>query len=202
MSPFVSPQPFLPPPFSLSLSLSLSCYFLSSFFSFFYFVSLFLSLSSVALFLGICVMKRTTSKNVLFLQSFLFLFFLSGSLSNSFILSLFFPHFKLCFLFNINALSFKKDKLKKTRMFCPEGGCNKTFLNNQCFAKCEKLSSFWPFWQILVEVQKHYKTGISEHLKSKKGKKHIFNAYYLVQVKVIIWSEFGVQKKLQTWTRQ
>ena len=50
VSPFVSPQPFLPPPcsLSLSLSLSLSCSFLYSFFSFFFlrsFVSMFLSLS-------------------------------------------------------------------------------------------------------------------------------------------------------------
>ena len=48
------------------------------------------------------------------------------------------------FLFNMNVLGFKRNKLK-TQSFGQEGGCNKTFffLINLCFAKCEKSSFFF-----------------------------------------------------------
>ena len=81
----------------------------------------------------------------------------------------------------------------KTPIFGQKGSCNKTiFLNNLCFAKCEKLSFFVPFFgQILVDVQKHYKIGISAHFeKPKKKKMTILKGYYLGQVRVIIWAKF------------
>ena len=50
----------------------------------------------------------------------------------------------------MNVFGFKTNNLK-TQMFGQEGGCNKFFFFNLCFAKCEKLSfwgalSFGKFW--------------------------------------------------------
>ena len=116
---------FFAPPFftfsfsvSLSLSLSLFSFFLPSYLSLLLsFGSLFWSLSFFFFLLCFCFMKRTTSKysiaKFVFHQSFLFFWFpVLFSLSIPFFVSLFFPDFKLCFLFKINVLSFKKDKLK------------------------------------------------------------------------------------------
>ena len=61
---------------------------------------------------------------------------------------------------------------------------------NLCFPKCEKLSFFGAiFGQILVDVQKHYKIGISTLFKNQKNGKNIF--------KVNNWAKLGVQKKTQ-----
>ena len=67
----------------------------------------------------------------------------------------------------MNVFRFKTNNLKNT-FFCSSGGLQQNvffFLINLCIAKCEKLS-FWGgafLGQILVDVQKHYKNGISAH---------------------------------------
>ena len=101
---------FWPPPFSVSLSLSLCCsflftfllVFLFAFFLFLVFVSFFPYLSSLLLFhekknikiFNCNFFPETFSLSFGFLSCF--------SVSNPFFLSLLFPDFKLCFLFNIN----------------------------------------------------------------------------------------------------
>ena len=164
---------FWPPPFSISLSLSLSCsilsFFLLVFLFCFLFVPFFLSffpfLSSLLLF-----HERNNIKTLncyfFFLKYFLFFWFpVLLFLSNPFFLSLLFPDFKLCFLFNINVFGFKKQSWKH-QFLVKRGVATKRFFffMNLCFAKCEKLSFFLPiFCPILVDVQKHYKIGISAH---------------------------------------
>ena len=144
---------FWPPSFCVSLSLSLFflLFFLSSFLSLFFavfwflvFVSFFLFLSSLLFFHERNNIKKSIA-SFFFINSFSFFGFLSFFLSSSFFLSLLFPHFKLCFLFNIKVFGFKTDNLKKTEFFGQKGGCNKTvfFFINLCFAKCEKLSFFF-----------------------------------------------------------
>ena len=81
----------------------------------------------------------------------------------------------------------------KTQIFGQKGSCNKTvFFMSLWFGKCEKLSFFWPmFGQVLVDVQKHYKIGISAHFKNRKKQKKMHfevllsgpsRCYYLGQV--------------------
>ena len=153
---FLSPLTFfgLPLFLFLFLCLSLSLVFLSSFLSFFFAFFLFLVFVSFSFFflLSFCFMKRTTWTFSIAISFFPEIFSLSFgflscfSVSNAFFLSLFFPDFKLCFLFNINVFSFKKNKLKSTKKQ-KKANCNKTgFFMNLCFAKCEKLSfCFAPF---------------------------------------------------------
>ena len=101
------------------------------------------------------------------------------------------------FLFNIIVLGFKKPKLK-TPIFGQKGGCNKTvFFMNLCFAKCEKLS-FWGanFWQILVDVQKHYKISISAlFLKQNKEKGPFFKVSNWSKSKSVTGPSWGCQRK-------
>ena len=121
---------FWPPSFCVSLSLSLFflLFFLSSFLSLFFavfwflvFVSLFLFLSSLLFFHERNNIKKFNCK-FFFINIFSFFGFLSFFLSSSFFLSLLFPHFKLCFLFNIKVFGFKTDNLKKNRNFWSKGG--------------------------------------------------------------------------------
>ena len=161
VSPF-SLNLFGPPPFSVSLSLSLSCsclschYFLLSFC--FLFLSLFLFLYSLLLFHEKNNMKILNYNFVFFINRFSFCGFLSCfSFQIPFPYLCFFPHFKLCFLFNMNVFGLKTKNLKNTN-FWWKGGCNKTGLFiNLCFAKCQKLSFFCPLLgQISGDVQKRY----------------------------------------------
>ena len=71
-----------------------------------------------------------------FINIFSFLWFpVLFFLSNPFSLSLFFPDFKLCLLFNMNVLGFKTNNFKNTN-FGHKGGCNKTvFFIKLCFQK-------------------------------------------------------------------
>ena len=150
---------FWPPPYSFSLSLSLSFYLSISLyillFSFFLpsclliwfllvpcFLSFFLFLSSSLLF-----HERNNIKKFNCICSILS-FFLGGgvpvllSLWDPFFLSLFFPDFQLCFLFNISVVDFKKHKLKNTNFWSKGGLQQNVFCYNLCFVKSEKLS-FW-----------------------------------------------------------
>ena len=104
-----------PPSLSVSLSLSLSflLFFLSSFLSFLFaffwllvFVSFFLFLSSLLLFHERNNIKILNCKFCLH-QYFLFFWFPVFFVSSSFFLSLLFPDFKLCFLFNIKVFNFQ-----------------------------------------------------------------------------------------------
>ena len=121
---FLSPLAFFGLPLFVFLFHCLSFFF----FSFFLpsclcfllsFGSLFLSLSLFFFLLCFSFMKGTTSKNSIasffFINIFSFFGFLSFFLSSSFFLSLLFPHFKLCFLFNIKVFDFKTDNLKKKK---------------------------------------------------------------------------------------
>ena len=139
------------PPFSISLSLSLSfllfCLFsfLSFFFAFFWFlvfVSFFLFLSSLLFFLQRNNIKIFNCKFFSSIFSF-FWFPVFVFLSSPFFLSCFFADLKLCFCSTSLFLVSKKTKLKKTPIFSQKGGLQQNgFFMTLCFAKCEKLSFF------------------------------------------------------------
>ena len=157
---------FWPPPFSVSLSLSLCCSFLfPSFLSFFFafflflvFVCFFPFLSSLLLFHEKKNIKIVNCNFFPEIFSLSFGFLSCFSVANLFFLSLLFPDFKLCFLFNINVFSFRKNKLKSTKKQKKKTIATKRFFffMNLCFAKCQKLSFLFClfFCQILVDVQK------------------------------------------------
>ena len=178
---FLSPLALLGLPLFLFLFLCLS---FSSFLSFFLLVFvfaflwflvfvpfLFLSLSSLLFFHERNNIKILNCKFFL-LKSFLFLSFLPFFLSSSFFLSLLFPDFKLCFLFNIKVFGFKTKNLKKT-FFGQKGGCNKTgFFLSTCVLQNVKSYRFFfghffgNFW---LMFKKHYKNRyFSTFLKAKK----------------------------------
>ena len=180
---FLSPlSPFGPPSFSVSLYLSLFfllLFFLSfllvfvfAFLWFLVFVPfLFLSLSSLLFFHERNNIKILNCKFFPEIIS-LFLFSVFFFLSSSFFLSLLFPHFKLCFLFNIKVFGFKTENLKKN-IFWSKGGLqqNGFFFINLCFAKCQKLSFFFGhfFGNFWLMFKKHYKNRyFSTFLKAKK----------------------------------
>ena len=177
---------FWPPPFSIYLSLSLSCScpfssFLSFFFAFFWFlvfVSFFPFLSSLLLF-----MKGTTSKyysaKFFFINVFsLFWFPVLIFLSNPFFLSLFFLDFNLVFF--VQCFWFQKHQVEKHHFLVKRGVATKRFFfMSLCFAKCEKvlvfLAIFCKFW---LMFKKHYKIGISAHFKKQqKQNNYHFQSY-------------------------
>ena len=169
---FLSPLTFFGLPLFLFLFLCLSvvlfCFpsFLSFFFAFFLFlvfVSFFPFLSSLLFF--------HEKKNIkifncnFFLKCFLFCCFLSCfSVSNPFFLSLLFPDFKLCFLFNINVFISKRTNWKAQKKQ-KKNNCNKTgFFYEPVFCKMSKVIVFFLplFCKFLVDVQKNtIKIGIS-----------------------------------------
>ena len=165
--------------FFLSSFLSL---FLLSFGSLFFSLSFFLSFSFFFAFLSWKEQHQNIKLQVLSLKSFLFFMFPAFFCFKLLFLSLLFPHFKLCFLFNIKVFGFQTKNLKKT-FFGQKGGCNKTvfFLSTCVFAKCQKLSFFLAifFGNFWLMFKKHYKNRyFSTFLKAKKWKKMaIFNSY-------------------------
>ena len=119
---FLSPLTFfgLPLFLFLFLCLSLSLVFLSFFLSFFLlsFCFLFLSLFHFSFFFAFVSWKEQHEhfqlQSLFFWNIFSFFWFpVLFSVWNPFFLSLLFPDFKLCFLFNINVFSFKKNKIEK-----------------------------------------------------------------------------------------
>ena len=165
---------FWPPPFSISLSLSLACSFLYFFLLVFLFC--FLLVPCFCLFLCFSVFFAFVSwkehQNIQ-LQSFFinpfssFWFPVLFSLWNPFFLSLLHPDFKLCFC---STSMFLVVKTQKTPIFGQEGGCNKTFFfMSLCFAKCDKLSFWGPFLgKFWLMLKKHYKLRyFSTFLKAK-----------------------------------
>ena len=148
---FFSLSPFGPPSFSVSLSLYLFflLFFLSSFLSLFllsfgslfFSLSFFLSLSSLLFFHERNNIKILNCK-FFFLKSFLFFKFPAFFVSSSFFLSLLFPDFKLCFLFNIKVFGFKTKNLKN--IFCPKGGLQQNgFFYQPVFCKMSKAIVFF-----------------------------------------------------------
>ena len=160
--------------FSLSLSLSISllfCSVLPSFFSFFFaafFFAFFCFLVFVSSLICLVSLLLFHEQNNIKTLNYILLFFnpvCFGGFLFCFVFQIpfpylcFFPHVELCFLFNINVLFFQKKRLVQKTSFGQEGGCNRTlFVNNLCFAKCEKLS-FWGghFRQIWLMFKKHSK---------------------------------------------
>ena len=121
---------FWPPSFSVSLCLSLFflLFLLSSFLSFLFaffwflvFVSFFLFLSSLLLFHERNNIKILNCKFCL-RQYFPFFCFPVFFVSSSFFLSLLFPDFKLCFLFNIKVFDFQTNNLQKKKHFFGQKG--------------------------------------------------------------------------------
>ena len=85
-------------------------------------------------------------------------------------------------------------KVEKHQFLVKRGVATKrVFVNNPCFAKCEKLSFFLPdflakFW---LMVKQHYKKVFQHIFKSKKKKQMTsLKGYYLGQVRVITWAKF------------
>ena len=152
--------------FSFSVSLLFFSFFLPSCLYFLLsFCFLFLSLSFLFFLHCFCFMKRK-HQNIQ-LQFFPEIFSLSFgflscfSVSNPFFLSLLFPDFKLCFLFNINVFLVSKEQIEKHKKKQKKNNCNKTgFFYEPVFCKMSKAIVFFFasfFCQILVDVQKHYK---------------------------------------------
>ena len=154
---FLSPLAFLASLFlCFSFSVSLFSSFLSFFllvfvFAFFWFlvlVSWFLFLSSLLFFHERNNIKKFNCK--FFLHPYFIIFwFPVFFLSSSFLLSLPFPDFKLCFLFNIKVFGFKTDNQKKTEFFGQKGVATKrAFFNQPLFCKMRKVIVFFVplFW--------------------------------------------------------
>ena len=179
---------------SLSLSLSLSCsclsFFLLVIFFLLSFCFLFLSLFHFSFFFAFVFWKEQHEmfklQFLFFINSFSFLWFsVLFFLSNPFSLSLFFPDFKLCLLFNMNVLGFKTNNFKNTNFWTKGGVATKRFFIKLCFRKCEKLSFFSPlFGPNFGWCSKNtVKIGIPAHFqKQKNEKKWPFS-------KVIIWAK-------------
>ena len=198
MFPFLSPLTFFGLPLFHFLFLCLSvlllsfflpsCLYFLAFFFFLVFVSFFV-LSSVLLFLEKNNMKILNWNFFLHQNVLFFGFPVLFSLWNLFSLSLFFPDFELCFLFNIIVFGFKKPKLK-TPILGQKGGCNITgFFYEPVFCKMWKVivflgglffGNFWLFFN------KRYKNRhFSTFFKAKNYKKMAF-------LEVIIWSKLEV----------
>ena len=149
----LSPLTFFGLPLFLFLFLCLSVvlFFFPSFLSFFFAFFLFLVLVSFFPFLSSLLLFHEKKNIKIFNCNFFpeifslsFGFLSCFSVSNPFFLSLLFPDFKLCFLFNINVFSFKKNKLKSTKKTKKSQlQQNGFFFMNLCFAKCQKLSFFF-----------------------------------------------------------
>ena len=105
---------FWPPPFSLPLSLSLSCFFFSSFLLVFLCSLSFGSFLSLSFPSSLLSCHEKNNMKLLNFKVFYSVFFWGGFLSCFSFKSLFlvfaFSDFSLCFLFNINVFAFKKDK--------------------------------------------------------------------------------------------
>ena len=135
----------------LCLSVVLFLFFLPSCLSFWLsFCFLFLSLSFLFFLHCLCFMKRKNMKNIqlqlFFLEYFLFLLVscLAFLFQIPFSYLCFFLILSYVFLFNINVFlvskrtNWKAQKNKKTQLQTKTG-----FFMNLCFAKCQKLSSFF-----------------------------------------------------------
>ena len=158
---------FWPHLVSISLSLSLSFSFLSSFLLVFFLLSLgswFLYLSFFLFLLCFCFMKRTTSKysitKCLFINPFHFCWFpLFLFLSNPLSLSLLFPDFKFCFLFNINV--FSQNMQVKNTNFRSRGGLQHSgFLLTCALQNVKSYRFFASFCQVFLIFKPHCKMGI------------------------------------------
>ena len=174
---------FWPPPFWICYFsvFSLLLFFSSFLFFLFYFVSLFLFFSF--LFFLLCFILFPCF--CLFFPFFFFFAFVSWKEQHQNIQlqssssSIYFWGFLSCFLIEIlfclcfflrlwyvfvqhQCIWLKKTQIRKHQFLVKKGVATKRFFfMGVCFAKCEKLSFFWPFfWQIVVDVQKHYKIGI------------------------------------------
>ena len=182
---FLSPLALLGLPLFLFLFLCLSFFFFSFFlpsclcFCFLlvpcFCPFLFLSLSSLLFFHERNNMKILTCK-FFFLKSFLFFSFLPFFLSSSFFLSLLFPDFKLCFLFNIKVFDFKTKNLKK-QFLVKRGLQQNGFFYQPVFCKMSKVIVFFgPFFgNFWLMFKKHYTNRyFSTFFKSKKMKKWPF----------------------------
>ena len=135
-------------------------------------------------------MKLLNFKDLFINPSSFFWFPVLFSHLNPFSLSLFFPDFDLCFLFNINVFVFKK-LLKKRGL-----QHNVFFFFVSPFFCKKKSILFWaPFFgQILVDVKKkkkQNKIGYFSTFLWEKKQNTILRCYYLGQVGVIIWAKFA-----------
>ena len=166
---FLSPSTFLTCPlfyFSFSVSLLFFCFLfpscLSFLLSFCYlvFVSFFHFLSSLLLFhekKNIKIFNCNFFPEILSLVLVSFLFFVS----KPFLLSLLFPDFKLCFLFNIKVFDFQTHNFTKNKFLGLKGGCNKTgfFLSTCVLKNAKSYGFFWGhfFGNFWVMFKKHCK---------------------------------------------
>ena len=193
---FLSPLTFFGLPLFLFLFLWLSVVllffpsFLSFFFAFFLFlvfVSFFPFLSSLLLFHEKKNIKIFNCNFFPEIFALSFGFLSCFSVSNPFFLSLLFPDFKLCFLFNINVFSFKKNKLKSTKKNKKKQlQQNGVFLWTCVLQNVKSYRFFFaPFFfaKFWLMFKKHYKNRyFSKFLKAKKAKKNAFWG-------VIIWAK-------------
>ena len=174
---FLSPLALLGLPLFLFLFLCLSFFFFSFFlpsclcFCFLLvpcFCSFFVSFSFFFAFLSWKEQHQNIKLQVFFfLKSFLFFSFLPFFLSSSFFLSLLFPDFKLCFLFNIKVFGFKTKNLEKN-IFWSKGGLQQNgFFLSTCVLQNVKSYRFF-FGHFFLAIfgwcsKNTIKIGISAH---------------------------------------
>ena len=196
-------------PFSLSLSLflclslSLIVFFIASFFSFFFawfscliFVSVFLCLVSL-LFVSWKKQYQIIKSESLFSSIPSVFWGLVSCLVFSFKpLFLIFVVFLIlsCALCSTSMFLLSQKTTYKTPILVKRGGCN-IFLNNLCFAKCEELSFFLPISRQNWSMFKNSVKLVFQHILKRKTPpppKTFLKGYCLVQVRVIVWSKFGL----------
>ena len=188
---FLSPLALLGLPLFLFLFLCLSfsffSFFLPSSLSFCFllvpcfclFLSFFLSFSFFFAFLSWKEQHQNIKLQVFFFWNhFSFFSFLPFYVSSSLFLSLLFPEFKLCFLFNIKVFGFTTKNLKKTKILVKRGVATKRVFLSTCVLQNVKSYRFFfgHFLAILGWCSKNtVKIGISAHFKKQKiGKKGPF----------------------------
>ena len=187
---FLFPLAFFDFPLFLFLFPCLSLFFFSFFIPsclcfLFSFGSLFGSLSLFFFLLWFSFMIGTTSKYSIasfFLHQYFIFCFLPFFVSSSVFLSLLFPDFKLCFLFNIKVFDFQTNNLQKKTKLVKRGVATNGFFYQPVFWKMSKvIVLFWVFFgNFWLMFKNTIKIGISAHFKKQKiEKKTIFNSYHL-----------------------
>ena len=167
---------FWPPPFRMSLSLSLlffSFFLLSCLSVMLCFGSLFLS-PFLSVFFAFVSWKEQHQiiklQSLLSILSLCFWYSVLFSHWSPFSYRCFFPDFKLCF-FSTSMFWVSKQTSWKTPICGQEGVATKHFFMNLCFGKCEKLSYLLPFGgKCWLMFKKHCKNRyFSTFSKAKKA---------------------------------
>ena len=101
-------------------------------------------------------------------------------------------------LFNSNVLGFKNKQVEKHQFLVKKGVATKQFFFSACVL--QNVKSYYFLWQILVEIQNHYKINISAHFQTKNGKNdHIKNDIIWAKVRLLSGRSWCPKKPI--WPR-